>query len=534
MGIVESLFKFLESIFAGSSPDAKRRQELRAIETQLKNAKPLLFKNGAVQVNFAEAMHILYENTKTPHEILSNTIASGDAKQCWRYEEQLILTGLSKDLQETLDSLSFEKRKEEAKTSRFTEGQVFELQKQRLKNIIKEFNTPELTMIQAVIDRLHQLADLCKFNYISAIRQFDPSFIPDNPAYKPVFLAVPAGKIDSVLLDLYYLTENFEISSAMFDALVALETLHQHGSEMSSSEKQQLKSNLEKISAVFKQILRPDVLKDLIRLAKSDPNFEPQSASYKSSSLQKYASALEEQFIADESRIKFEIKDEFVTSEVQALFGEKSDHLEELKFYNAETNEKLQKNSPASLVWVLPLQLIKTFVNMFCTEGIRNLLNDIVIEGFFNNPEYKSEFSAAVYAFNDIIPRLQKFEANFEQGGHFSEDSMMGYIRDSHKDPEFIKQLVQVIQRVNKTAKEVIQDITSIIFEMYNHTSALLLDIKKPSPENISNLKVLMLSSRNRDHTLLLEKQHPQWRQFLEIMRNYAVVGELEKTHEEQ
>lgn len=534
MGFVELLSKFFESIFSSSSPDSKRKHELRLIETRLKNSKPLLYNKGAVQVNFAEALHILYKSTKPVYEILSHTIHSDDLKMNWKYEEQLILTGFSSESQEILESLSFENRKEEAKSSKYTEAQIFELQKTRLKKIIKEFNTPSFTMIQAVIDKLHQLSDLCKFNSLSAIRIFDQSFIPDNPEYKPVFNAVPVAKLENVLLDLYYLTENFEISAPMFDALIALETLHQHGNEMSSADKQQLQSNLEKISAIFKQVLKSDILKDLIRLAKGDPSFKPQSASYRSSSLQKYATALEEQFIADESRIKFEIKDEYVTSEVQALFGDKSNHLDELNFYNAETNEKLQKNSPASLVWVLPLQIIKTFVNMYCPAGIKSLLNDIVIEGFFNNPDYKSEFSAAVYAFNDALPRIEKFEANFDKGGTFDEDVMFGYIRDSNKDPDFIKQLVQSIQRVNKAAKEVIQDITSVIFEMYNHTSSLLLDIKKPSPENISNLKVLMLSSRNRDNTLLLEKQHQQWRQFLEIMRNYAVVGELESTHEEQ
>lgn len=534
MGFVELLSKIFESIFAGSSPDAKRRQEVRAIEARLKTAKPLLYKGGMVQVNFAEALNILYQNTKPVHEILSRTIHGEDMKQNWKYEEQLILTGFSEESQKVIESLSFENRKEEAKNSRFTEGQVFELQKQRLKKIIKEFNTPSFTMIQIVIDRLHQLSDLCKFNYIIAIRQFDPSFIPDNSEYKPVFSAVPITKLESVLLDLYYLTENFEITSSMFDALVALETLHQRVGDLPSSEKQQLQSNLEKISAVFKQILKSDVLHDLICIIKGDPKFVPQSASYKSSSLQKYASALEEQFIADESRIKFEIKDEYVTSEVNALFGDKSNELEVLRFYNAETNEKLQKNSPASLVWVHPLQIIKTFVKMYCPVGIQSLLNDIVIEGFFNNPTYKTDFSAAVYAFKDLELKIEKFEQNFDKGGHFDENVLLGFIRDSHKDPEFIKQLVQAIQRVNKTAKELIQEITTIIYEMYNHTSTLLLDIKKPSPENISNLKVLMLSSRNRDNTLLLEKQHTQWRQFLEIMRNYAVVGELEKTHEEQ
>ncbi len=533
MGIVELFVRIFESIFLGSSPEAKRRQELRAIEAKLKAEKTVLYKSGLVQPNFAEAIHILYENTKPIHDILSCTINSGDQKQCWKYEEQLILTGFSKEAQELIQSLSFENRKEEVKTSKYTENQVFELQKQRLKKVIKEFNTPSFTMIQTVIDRLHQLADICKFNYLAAVRVFDPSFVSDNAAYKPTFQPAPIAKIEHILLDLYYLSADFEVQASMCDAVIALETLHLHGKALTENEIKRLRVNFEKISAVFKQILRPEVLKDLIRLSKKDPNFEAQSASYKSSSLQKYASFLEEQFIANDARIKFEIKDELVTAQVNKLFGEKSNSLLELKFYNSETNEQLQKNTPASLVWVLPLKIIKTFVALFCTTGIQGLMNDIVVEGFFNNPNYKSEFSASVFAFKDIEARIAKFEANFDKGGHFDESVLMGFLKDSHKDPEFVKQLVQTITSVNNAAKELIQDITSLIYEMHIHISGLLLDIKKPSPENISNLKVLMLSSRNRDNTLLLEKQHTKWREFLEIMKNYAVVGDLEPMQED-
>jgi len=533
MGFVEVFIRFFETIFLGSSPEAKRRQDLRAIEAKLKQEKTILYKNGLILPNFAEAVHILCENTKPIHEILCCTINCSDQKQSWKYEEQLILTGFSKETQELIESLSFENRKEEVKTSKYAEAQVFELQKQKLKRVIKEFNTPSFTMIQMIIDRLHQLADICKFNYVSAVRVFDQSFLPENDSYKPNFIAAPIAKIEHILLDLYYLSANFEVSASMFDAVIALETLHMHGKSPSETEIHRLKSNFEKVAAVFKQILRPDVLKDLIRLAKGDPKFEAQSASYKSSSLQKYASYLEEQFIANDARIKFEIKDEVVTSQINTLFGEKSNSLKELKFYNSETNEILQKNTPASLVWVLPLRIIKTFVSMYCTIGIQGLMNDIVVEGFFNNPNYKSEFSASVFAFKDIEARIAKFESNFDKGGHFDESVLMGFLKDSHKDSEFIKQLVQTISSVNNAAKELIQDITSLIYDMYNHISGFLIDIKKTSPENISNLKVLMLSSRNRDNTLSLEKNHSKWRAFLEIMKNYAVVGDLESMHEE-
>ena len=47
---------------------------------------------------------------------------------------------------------------------------------------------------------------------------------------------------------------------------------------------------------------------------------------------------------------------------------------------------------------------------------------------------------------------------------------------------------------------------------------------KKPTSEIISNLKVLLLSSRNKDNTDLLEQQYQKWEIFFKIMKNYVII----------
>ena len=57
----------------------------------------------------------------------------------------------------------------------------------------------------------------------------------------------------------------------------------------------------------------------------------------------------------------------------------------------------------------------------------------------------------------------------------------------------------------------------------------ILVESKKPSSEIIQNLKVLMISSRNRDNSDFMESQYGQWKVFLEIMKNYVIIGTIEK-----
>ena len=91
-----------------------------------------------------------------------------------------------------------------------------------------------------------------------------------------------------------------------------------------------------------------------------------------------------------------------------------------------------------------------------------------------------------------------------------------------------------VVGGVRRTAEIVLidqDDIESIQTksELYKKINDILIESKKPSSEVITNLKVLMISSRNRDNSDCMENQNSQWKVFLEVMKNYVIIGNIEK-----
>ena len=56
-------------------------------------------------------------------------------------------------------------------------------------------------------------------------------------------------------------------------------------------------------------------------------------------------------------------------------------------------------------------------------------------------------------------------------------------------------------------------------------------DAKKPSGEIISNLKILMMSSRNREKTMFLEQKINNWKLFFDIMKNYVIINSNVEIH---
>ena len=150
-------------------------------------------------------------------------------------------------------------------------------------------------------------------------------------------------------------------------------------------------------------------------------------------------------------------------------------------------------------------------------------------EGFFNNPAYKTDFSTVVFACNESSERIAQFEQSFSRGGEFDEAIITGLISDSHKDSGFINQLKDTIDKINKRAKELLQAETNNIFMMSKLIDDIIVEAKKPSSDVITNLKVLMISSRNRSSADAIEKQAGEIKIFLEIMKNYVIIGNIEK-----
>ena len=269
------------------------------------------------------------------------------------------------------------------------------------------------------------------------------------------------------------------------------------------------------------------MFKNLIFLGKKDTSISFQFASYRSNSLKSFIEFMQKRFASDTERIKGEVKDYTVSFEIKELFGEQP--LEELKVYNADTNEFLRSETPYSFIWITPLQVIKTFMSVFMTANVRAVLNNIVIEGFFNNSNYKADFSSTIYAVNEIDNVLADFEKTFERGGVHDEAELRGLVRDSRTDQDFLKKVGTMVDNINNQAHKVIQDISKILYQLYVEIGELLVDSKKSKSDMVSNIKVLLTSARNHDGAGMMEQQYDNWKLFLKVMKNYAIIGEIEK-----
>lgn len=527
MSFIQTVTEFLESIFKRSSPEVQKKQLLKKLDTEIREFSPAICKNGMLQPNFGEAIYALYKNTKPLDNLFAVTVSPNDIPRQHRFEAQLIATGYTPEYQQILESLSFHNRKAEVLGDIQNQAKVYLHQKNLNDKIIKNLNSESFKKMDRDILELRQFVEFCHYGFVPFLQIFDNGFVPADPTYTPNYGEIQIGKALNLLEDLYYQISGLNVSTVTADMVLALAKLRK-GTDLTQEESESYLTNLKRINYIIKHVIPGDKLKILIRYCKGDINYEPRVVQYQGSPRQEFANMLQTRFETDEHRIKSELQDEQITEEVRVLFP--GWELEEVRSYNQKYNSLLQAESTLSFQWILPMRILKTFIRHYITDDIKALLNDIVIEGFFNNPTYKSTFSSAVYAAINSDAEVQGFEDSFGVDQRNSIGVLESYVKDSKKDKDFYKRLEKLVSSINNDAYKIVQGEVTNLFSLYREVGELLEDAKKPSSEIISNLKVLMMSSRNREKTNTLESQYPTWKVFFDIMKNYVIInsGEMQ------
>lgn len=526
MEFFQQLAAFFKTLFTPSGPESIKQQQLKRIEINLSKMEPPFYKNGEVQIIVAESLFLLYKNTSVLHQILDFMGSAKDARLKARMFDALIQTGYSEKSKKILDSLTYEKRKEKLEDCQ-DKSRETEAQRHAFLELQKELKLGSFVQIEHTLQNLELFYDLCSFNFFSVLKIFSPTF--DSMDETSSFSPVPIEELNTTFLELYYITAKLELTGSLARAIIALLTIVSGKSKLCSPD--DIVQNIRKISTVINKILTPAILKDLIAVGKNDDSIEPEFAVIKSTPIEDYIVRERARFQADEPKLKDELQNQQRNREIKNLFGEQA--LFSLQGYDSVHNETLKGGSAVSFLWILPMQLIKTFLTLYFEQQVRGLLNDIVLEGFFYSPEKKTEFSSTIFACLDIDRSLKEFEDSFDRNGKNDVVLVLSYLKDSQKDENFSRNLASMVNAINDDAKNFIQTQVSYLYDLYKLILQLSEDSRKNTPETVSNIKFLFTSSRNRGRVGFLEKALPKWAAFLTLMKNYASIGQIEVSREE-
>ncbi len=524
MALFNSIAQFLKRLFHKEKNVHSQAPQLRQIELELKNHPAQIYKNAYITPAFAQVIHILQGETVKMHNFLLETLYNPNRKIAMRYSTSLIETGFTQEQRDLLESLSYENRKKEYLGKALgVHAEIKTNQEKAIARALSFFDADEFKKIEQVIRNLDHLFDVCQFNYVSFLTQFDQLYSERKdtaPRFSPLLLA----DAETHLVDLYYLAAGFTLSLAEARALEALCFVH-NGYEQ-ANQKCFLKE-VKTIHAAFKNILNADTLQKMIFIIKGKTDVLLQVATYNRNVIEPYKEKMKKKFDSESKRIAVELQDEKNTEDIKTLFDNRN--LLPLQGYTQELSHFLQSNSVEGFLHIVPLSIINTFMRMFLTDRIVSYLNRIVVEGFFTKPSFKSDFSSAVFACSEIDAKLRSFENEFTKGQTNDLAVLRSNALEGQQNIDLLKKVSFQIDTINHDAQRLMQEIMNDINSLAHIIEILLSEAKKSNPSDISNIKLLVSSVRNKDDAEELENHFSKWMFFIDIMQNYVIITDKDR-----
>ena len=529
--IVSMIQDLFEGLFFSSSPEYQKKKKLKAYATEIKKLNPPLYRTDKILLPaFGSLLYQLYHFLQPVKAVLDKTVNSPDIRACEKYQGVFFEAALSDEQQKQLRNLNFQVRSQLlSKCKNYEEAEhLIQGQTHEFKSFLKVLQTSALKNREQDLVKLFYLSDLCNFDYPAFLGRFnknlqlnegDPPSIPQNN-----FEEVYAGDVTQNLLDFQFIISQISIAPVVIENLIFLaRSLGNCTDDMA----QKLEKTLQTVENLLSNQLKRTTIPIMLKLIKDEPNFEEKVTVTESKPLQDYVDRLNESFQADSKRLLKIIKETNITGLIEKCFG--TAPLKPLDGYNDTINDAIQNLSTVSFDWVKPMQLLKAFTEIYFETHYKTFLQSLLIEGYFANKQIEGQYAVIYRSCEMLLGKIKNFEQLFRPKGQCDVQQIQGYIAEIEKGKDLKKQLQKIVEIADMQAKAIVQTGSKAYADLYAFTEHLLEDMKASSPELIINMKALAGNSKNKESFLHLEQDRKVFAQFLEIMKNYAVFGAVDK-----
>ena len=519
----------IESLFSSSSPEYKKKHQLRQLQANLKAIDPPIFRaDGFLLPAFPTTLYQMSQFLKPVRDVLNETVASQDRRVAERYRDYLLELAFTDEQRAMRKSFLFAERGKALIAQPLSSERVIEEQGKKFALFLKSLDAPTMQQASKFLQKIDRVADFCQFDYNGFFSAFDPAFRAhvgqDTTVESPSFKQVEVGEVIPALLDLYYLFSGLDLSPSTIDLIIVLDTKRNEAPTIDEASAR-IQKIFQAILWLMQKRLGKEILLAIIRVAKNDPDFVPQHPDIKADYLLEYKNRITEFFHSDSRKLLKDKQDGEIKTMIAGTFGQRP--LETLAGYNDQTNDILQEFTTLSLEWIKPLQIIKTFSKVFFDPHFRQMMQSTIVEGYFNNRSLQSSLATSYYYCESIPAKMTEFESLFGDNQPCSVKIVTGYLTELEKGMDFDKPLRKIVENMNAHAKAFVQQAVNQFAEAYNFATIIIEDNKKTMPDFITNIRALSMSSKNQESYAWLEKEIGVFRNFLEIMKKYAIVGTL-------
>ena len=520
VGFLEFIRHLFDLILSGSSPEADKRRRLRDISVQLRGMNPPYVDSlsGKVLPGFATVLFRLYRAVVPLKQIISKTIYHEDVKLAQRFWDYLVEVRLPESYREKRQQYSYEQIKKRIVSSPDAKTEL-----RRINNEIDE-----LLDIVSDIDgasfndgcnNLVRLANVVQFNFNELLTHFDQNFNETDQDYKPSFINVEGKEVLTQIMDFYYIAADLQVSEEVGLNLANL--LMRFRGSKAESFRETIKRSLQIARDTLERYVPATVLANLIRVISNDPDLDPKREQQNRDYIADFKTGFRWRADRSTERVTRELGESLIALDLSALFGQAE--LLDLESYNEEINNLLLQNELEGFTHIKGMQIVKSFTVMKFEHDLKDVVNKILVDGFFEDKAFQQSLSASVFECENALSSIIELERGLQDEEKLS-------VREIKKQLTLLKHGKNVSGRLNKMvdaidtkAGKIVETATNSYLKLHLIILELLNDHRSRAPVHVSNIKVLG-GNRNSEMMKLLVDRERDINRFINIMKNFTVV----------
>ena len=508
----------LFSIFSNNPEEADRRRALRKLHQDLSGINPAYIERGGEQVlpGFATVVYNFTLALQPVCQILRQTLDNDNPKLGDRFRDALVEGHLPEPLRDRRTSFSYDSMVERLASFASLDDEIRKLDRD-FDAFTKQLATPALASFDAKFTQLEQLAALCRHNFVRLLALFDPAIKTITADTRANFQGVQASKAENELLDIYFLLSGLDMSQGVEVNMSLL--LDRLGSAGSIESKDKVKRAVTRLDRMLKRQLSPLALVNLIRASRKDPYFVPESDREMKVYLASYRDRVKRQYQRDRDRIIRERRENSVTREIKGLFNEAE--LLALRGYDEETARTLHEDGYSTFSHVRGLQVLKSFTALRFEQAMKERVNKLMVEGYFEDKSYLTSLSNLFYGCSGILESISGFEDSLVDGGRVSVAAIHRYREKPSK--QTAAALNKLVDQINGRANKLIEEGTNLFYNLTNMLLDVINDYKQQAPVHVTNIKVIS-GTGNREFIGALVQEYNESIKFIRVMKNFTVL----------
>lgn len=511
------LIVYIKYLLSGDTSSLLKIKELKSLYKTFRQSKyRYLTKDKKITNLFlqrVDAFKITLEDIKS---ILDTTLFDNDEKKKQLYLNYFIESTLPQEIRN--------KREKFTKDSMWKKVLESDNPNKALKEIEDEFifyknfiNKNNLPRIEQEYYLLYKLNLLTTFNFDQFFAKFNPDF---SGAKKSENLAsVKGDEVLSELKDLYFLVASMPPKVDLTNAFTRIIRNPDQGKTIAKK----LQASVDKIYKMIGDELSSQVLLNMCKYISEDPRLKIKIDFKETSILDKYKKEMQERFNKNKDFILEKYSEKSLQNDIKSLLGDIE--LLQIAGVTGELNNLMDQNNIDPISGIHALRLTKTFILKIYEEKIREVVNSIIVDGFFIEKDYQSQFSNDFFAVNELKEYILGIEENLANSPKVSFNYLGNVLRSlsSKTTNTNITKASYLIEQLNERIKNVNEKCASLFYKLGVNIYKIITDYKQQKPKYISNIKVIK-GSQNREFMGQLVNAYNDIAKYIKIIRNFITL----------